>query len=364
MKKILCYIDMMHNGGAQRVMSVLVNSLAKKNYSVILVNDFKDSSGKKEYFIEPTVQRVFLRENNYGNSIKKNLLRIINLRKVIKAERPDVCLAFRGNINFRLIIASIGLKTKKIVSVRNDPAKEYKGSEKIVKWIFKKADGVVFQTQEAMDWFPNKVKEKSCIILNPVDESFFLTKWNNPEKIKIVTTGRLVEQKNHEMLIKAFKKVHEIFPNSELYIYGDDFAAGNISRKDKLEVLLDDLKLTDSVFMPGNISNVMNVLSNSTMFVLSSDYEGMPNALMEAMAVGLPCISTDCPCGGPRTIIKDGENGLLVNVGDYESLAKKMISVLDDKELLISLANNAKKSANDFKTEVIMKQWEEYLSKK
>ena len=156
---------MMHNGGAQRVMSVLVNSLAKKNYSVILVNDFKDSSGKKEYFIEPTVQRVFLRENNYGNSIKKNLLRIINLRKVIKAERPDVCLAFRGNINFRLIIASIGLKTKKIVSVRNDPAKEYKGSEKFVKWIFKKADGVVFQTQEAMDWFPNKIKEKSCIIL-------------------------------------------------------------------------------------------------------------------------------------------------------------------------------------------------------
>lgn len=363
--KLLLYIDTLRRGGAERVMSVIASYFSNK-YEVTLVNNVHDSASVDQYEINKNVKRYYLDDmyKKTGNCLIKTYQRILKLREICKAEKIEVGLSFLGNGNIRFLISTIGLKMKKIVSVRNDPIKEYKGKEFFAKWLFKKADGVVFQTDDAKSWFPKKVQQKSSVILNPVNPIFFETIWKQPTNIKIVTTGRLVKQKNHEMLIKAFKIVHDKFPEAMLYIYGSDYGSGQTSRKKQLNSLVKYLSIEDKVLFPGNSDNVPKLLSNSTMFVLSSDYEGMPNALMEAMAVGLPCISTDCPCGGPRTIIKDGENGLLVKVGDYESLADKMISVLDDKELLISLANNAKKSANDFKTELIMQQWEEYLSKK
>ena len=124
MKKIICYIDIMAStGGAQRVMKNLVTYLIDKGYSVVLVNDF-DIGNENSFDIPDKVKRVYLRKDNKGNPISKNIERIVKLRQLVKKEKPDILLSFLGAPNIRSVLATIGLDIKKIVSVRNDPKYE------------------------------------------------------------------------------------------------------------------------------------------------------------------------------------------------------------------------------------------------
>lgn len=355
--KIILYIDVMYRGGAQRVMSVLAHYLIKNNYEVILITDFMPENPSKEYNLPQQIKRIYLKKNNTGNFLIKNITRVTKLRKIIKEENPDIILSFLGRPNIRMLLSSIGLKVKKVVSVRNDPTKEYGNNilkRIITNLIFLLADGYVFQTVDAQKYFIKKIQKKSKIILNPVDDKFYNMK---PVKNRhnIITVGRLEPQKNHKLLLDAYAEIAQKYLQDDLIIYGDG------SLKKELENYALKKNIYERVHFRGNIENIEKELSKAKVFILTSDYEGMPNALMEAMAIGVACISTDCPCGGPRALIKNNSQGIMFPCNDKNKLIAAIKKVLDGN--FTEMGINAKLRAEEFRTSKIMKEWEEYLFK-
>jgi len=245
-----------------------------------------------------------------------------------------------------------------IVSERCDPKTRYDTS-KIRKWImqklYPKADGFVFQTEDAMNYYLDIIGDKGIVIPNAINEDFLREPYKGLRKKKIVSAGRFTDQKNFTLLIEAFAKVSQIHSEYELVIYGDG------PQRDKLQSLTKKLGISEKVKFPGYVKNFGDHIIDASLFVLSSNFEGMPNALMEAMALGLPCISTDCPAGGPRYLIKNGENGYLVKVGDVEELVGVMDRVLNDTKLQLKISNNAKSIVGSLNPEKIYSQWENNL---
>ena len=353
--KLLFYINILSGGGAERVVANLSNLFQADGNDVVLVNTYKTLN---EYYVFNNVKRVYLEKKCNENKSRfiKNIKRIKALRKIIKTEKPDVVLSFMLEPNFRTILATRGLKVKTIISVRNDPKIIYSG--KMGRWISKrlmpKADGCVFQTEEAKTFFPKKLQNKSTIILNAVKEEFFSIV-RKPIEGNIISIGRLMPQKNYKLLIDAFNLIKNENPNTTLSIYGD----GKI--KEELLDYISLLNLQERVRLFGHVENVEQILSTADMFVLPSNFEGMPNVLMEALASGTPCISTDCPCGGPRYLIENNVNGLLVPVNNVEILARSMLSLLKDNSRKNKFSIEGKKKAASFKPDVIYLQWLNYI---
>lgn len=349
--KLLFYLNTIGQGGAERVMVNLANNCACLEDDCVFVTTFPEGW---EYSLLSNIKRVNLTKKRIDGFITRNFYLVKELRNVIKREKPDTVVSFMAEPNFRILLATIGMQCRKIISVRNDPDKEYPSIifKILAKTLYCLADCVVFQTKDAKSWFPKFIQKKSCMIMNQVDDVFFNTSLAE-NRCNIVTTGRLVPQKNHKMLIEAFAKVsNEIEDN--LYIYGE----GEL--RVELELLVERLGLQNRVFLPGATKNVPEILSKAKAFVLSSDYEGMPNALLEAMAMGLPCISTDCPCGGPREILTDIGTEYLVSVGDADEMAaaiKKMCNL--DSHRLDEISQNVKKHSQRYKGESVFKEWQQ-----
>lgn len=357
LKKIAFYIDSMEMGGANRVVANLTEYFSGQGYEVILINDITPRTHIKTYKILSEVKRFYLDENiQYRRSVEKQYKRIYTLRKVLKEENVDTVVSFMGPPNYRLLLATIGLKIKKVVSVRNDPYREYGGGIKkiIAKNIFKLADACVFQTNDAAEYFSKAVRRKSQIIFNPVNPKFFQTEWIGNEK-NIAVVGRLQKQKNPVLAVKAFEKIANEFPEYTMTYYGE----GEL--RDELIEYIKKKSLNEQVIIYGKVTDVEKYLSQASVFVLSSDYEGLPNALMEAMAVGIPCISTDCPCGGPRSLIQNERQGVLVPCNDIQMLADAMRVLLKNGTLRSEMSLEEKNRAKKFAPEVIFKQWEEFL---
>lgn len=353
MKKIMFYINAIHDGGAERVMVNLAKYFSEYGYDTTLVTSFRDTW---EYPVAPTVRRLTLEETEIKRSrIKRNLSRIKKLRALCKAEKPDILISFMEEPNFRAILATRRLPVKTLVSVRNDPNKEYAGKLGwfVGKVLLPMADGCVFQTSDAQKWFPNRLQRKSQIIYNAVKDDFYNVN-REPIRGEIVTCGRLTEQKNHAMLIEAFAQVQKKFPFTTLKIYGEGKLQG------KLQKQIENLNLENKAFLMGATNNVIKALQTADLFVLSSDYEGMPNALMEAMAAGVPSISTDCPCGGPAELLGKTSQQL-VPIGDVQILTEK-IEIFFENQVKLKIAGlDEKKKALKFEPSRVYKQWEKYI---
>jgi glycosyltransferase involved in cell wall biosynthesis len=353
-KTIMFYINTIGHGGAERVILQLAEHFAKTGYNSILVTSFVDK-GNENPVPEEVVRIPLEKEGKHQSFIKKNITRIKKLRKLCVKYNPAVLISFMGEPNFRSVLATKGLKTKTIISVRSDPHREYGGFVRkiLAKRLLPKADGCVFQTEDQGKFFPVELQNKSKVIFNEVSEKFFNTNWN-PQNY-IVTLGRLENVKNHKLLISSFNQIKSKFSDVNLFIYGE----GNI--KNELHDLIERLQLKDRVILKGQTDSPDRVLSNAKCFVLSSNQEGMPNALMEALAVGVPCISTDCPCGGPRSLIKNGENGILVPVGDVDAMAEALDKVLSNQEYAAELGRKGKESSKRFLPNVVFQQWNDYV---
>lgn len=355
MKKILFYIDSMQKGGANRVMANLVDYFTKKGFYVILVNDIVADRDIQEYEVNTSAKRIILNISG-SNTIISNFKRIRKLRKIIHEEKPDSVLSFMGPPNIRMLLASIFMSCRKIVSVRNDPNREY--GKNIIKkiftnFIFLLADGCVFQTEDASKYFFSRIKAKSTIIVNPVNEIFFNTSSSETRK-NVITVGRLFPQKNHKLLIRAFALISEKFLDEKLIIFGEG------PLKSELKEYASDLGIEDRVFFPGSITNVNVELSKAKVFVLSSDYEGLPNALMEAMACGTAVVATDCPSGGPKYLLKESNAGILVSCNNVDEMAEA-INVMMSEEKNSFYRNQAKKKSIEFLPQTVFEQWEKYL---
>ncbi len=352
-KKLMFYINTLETGGAERVMSQLASHFQQRGYAVTLVTSYPSQG---EYPLDEGIRRIYLQpEKLHGSRLMRNIKLINGLRRICRQENPSLLISFMQEPNFRAILATIGLPIKTVVSVRNDPNREYAGivGRVVGKCLLPLADGCVFQTEQAKAWFPRKLQKKSKIIFNEVSNTVFDVVRHSPQHI--VTLGRLTPQKNHALLIRAFAKIADKYPDQNLLIYGKG------DKKEALEAQIRDLGMADRALLMGVTTDVPAILSRAGIFVLSSDYEGMPNALMEALAAGVPSISTDCPCGGPQMLIRNGENGLLVPVGDVEAMTSAMDQLLSEPQLAEKLGLAARESARQYLPENIATQWEKYL---
>lgn len=361
MPKIVFHLNCLEQGGAERVVSNLANQFAKENYEVIVATEWQ---GENEFQLDSRVRRVHvgLKEQDEGkNRIAKILLRVRYLRQLLKREKPDVAIAFAHKANYRALMATIGMKTPVMISVRTDPVGHYDAlSDKIqIPLLFPRAAGCVFQTEGQREFFPEYVQKRSRIILNPVHEKYFDVPRPAVRRKTVVQSGRLVDFKNQPMLVDAFVKVHEKHPDYDLEIYGPDSFDGT---KEILEKRIDEYHAEGYIKLMGGSDSLEKQLADAAVYAFSSDWEGLPNALLEAMALGLPIVATDCPCGGPRTVITDGVNGLLVPIKDAKAMEEGIDRLIEDREFAERLGENARSIKEKTNGEAIIAQWRDYIN--
>ena len=374
-KKIMFHINSLGKGGAERVVSLLSGEFVKDNIQVVIATEWVEA---EEYPISEQIRRIHVGLNEkqeHFSSLAKQWYRVANLRKAIKEEKPDMVISFCIKANYRATMATTGMKVPVITSVRSDPKIDYVGkkNEIVNKLFFNRADGCVFQTEEAKSFFDEVLQKKSTIICNPVNEKFLKAKRQAPTP-KIVCVGRLVKSKNQMLLVKAFEEVLKKYPDYHLYFYGDgsndECKELLIDYVNKTDINVDScqqkssvkkLSLKDVVHFMG-ISNTLETdIADAAMFVLPSDYEGMPNALMEAMTLGLPSISTDCPCGGSRYWIEHKENGLLFPVGDANALKEAILYYIEHPEKAEEMGEKARMKLQSATLDKVYAEWKNYM---
>ena len=344
-------------GGAERQIILLSNQLAMRGHEVVLLI-LADNLSSYTIASKVRVADLSVAETGVSSSLGKIMKRLAAFRRFIKKEKPDLIINYNLQSAYFCLTLTKKQRGKVIYSERGDPYDaEYSGLlGKIRDYTVKRMDGLVFQSEGARDFFSDEVKQKSIVIHNSVNVP--QDKYPMPEvrEKRIVKVGRLHPQKNQRLLIDAFSKIARPFSDYTLEIYGD----GELH--DELESQIKELGLINRVSLIPCRKDLWDCIYNASLFVLSSDFEGMPNALMEAMALGLPCISTDCRPGGARTLIDNGENGFIVALGKADDLAWTMSLCLSKKDVSERIALNARKIVQTHSEEAVFDKWTVFLN--
>lgn len=362
--KIVFHLNSMGHGGAERVVSILSGYFAGKGHEVTIATQWYS---EKEYTLADGVRRVSVGltpEDETKGRLAKAWRRLSYLRKFIKKEKPDIVISFCCKANFRSAFSLAGMSIPLLVSVRNNPIEDY-APHKLATWYMeRKAAGCVFQTPDAQAFFSDTLQKKSKIIFNPLSQVYYTEKEQLQSRLpvtrkkEIVNVGRITSQKNQKLLLEAFAKIAPKYPEYVLRIYG---AIENQQVYQELQNYIDSKGLQERVYFMGNTDDIPGAIRQAGAFVLSSDYEGMPNALIEAMVLGIPCISTDCPCGGSALLIDNEVSGILVPVGDVQAMANAMEYILADPTRAESMGEQARKLKDKVEPSRISEEWLAYI---
>lgn len=351
--KITFVISQLGGGGAERVVSLISGKLFELGHEVSLITLIKQP------IVYPLSPGVRLIELNCRNSrITGTLKQVKILREKYKELRPDIIISFLPVVNMTAILAKQGLNSKIIVSERNDPYQNPR--KKIIRilrdFLYHFSDGFVFQTPDAMDYFGEYARKKGTVIANPICVG--LPKPFCGERTKrFVTAVRLEPQKNLDMLIEAFSMLSQKYPEYRLEIYGDG------GERERLEQKCAEMSLTEKIIFKGFSKNLYSDILDAAAFVLPSNYEGLSNSMLEALAMGIPVISTDHPIGGARMFIRDGVNGLLTKVGDTNEMYIAMKKLIENPELAASLSAKAKEIRLELSVDTVVGQWYKFIEK-
>lgn len=349
MAKIVFFNGTLCEGGAERVISLLSKELVDKGHNVEIV---LHRNSPIFYEIDPHIKVTKIEKEIGTRGIIKSILW---MRKYFK-NNADIIVSFLAPFNMLAIMATIFSKVPLIVADRNDPKKVPQNYmiRKIRDILYCFADGVVLQTNSNKEYFNYIVKKKSVIIPNPIDlgDKKGLSLKSNKVK-EIVSVGRLMPQKNQILLIKAFEEIHNEYPDYILTIYGEG------PMRKVLTEEIEQLKLEKYVRLPGSMKDVIDRIASAELFILTSDYEGMPNALIEAMCLGLPVISTSV--SGATDLIDSGENGILIDLNNKNDLVRAMRDLITNDKLRIKLGHNAEKIAEKLILENIVDMWFQFM---
>ena len=353
MKKLMIVTHKMSGGGCERVIAQLLNCYARDGIECKLVTECGVPSF---YDLPESVEQIYL---TFDKTLpaKRIPKAYGKLRKLVKQDKPDIILAMPEKVNVWTVLFLLGTGVPVVVSERNDPNRHPENKIKRIlrRLVYPFANGFIFQTQDAADYFPKSIRKRGVVLDNPLDTSRIPARYEGERKRVIAAAGRLHEQKNFDLLIRAFARFYKTHHTYSLVIYGEG------PEKEHLMQTANRLGIAGAVELPGQSKTLLEDINDCAMFVLSSDYEGMPNALIEAMACGLSCVATDCPIGGVRSLISDGENGLLIPVRSERAMVQAMTKLADDAALAELLGNRAAGIRERLDETLVAAKWRQYL---
>lgn len=349
-------------GGAERVAAALCNSLAEAGHEVSLITI--DDSASDFYPLDPRVVRIGLgllaKPGERNRALRSNLLRLRRLRNVLRTHRPDVCVSFITQANVLALTACLSMRIPIVVAERIDPRMHREPLPwRLLRWCtYRFAARLVIQTEGIRAWAEGLVpRDRIVTIPNPITwvTSPAASQWDADSNASIVAVGRLDRQKGFDLLIDAFSLIAPQLPQSRLTIYGEGPERGALERR------VQELGLTTRVSLAGLTRDVASTMTQATVVVLSSRYEGFPNVLLEAMSLSVPVIAFDCP-SGPRELIDHEVNGLLVPHMDVQALASAMLRMLSDTELRGRISARAADVKERYSLRKVSSMWENLLT--
>ena len=359
--KIGFLIKDLSSGGAERATVSLANYFALRGNSVDIIT-FKGTDSFYPLEDEVKVHPADLGEIEQSASFKRlfgSIGRMIKIRKLVKSLELDVLIGMSFAMTWYTVLATLFTKTKSVGTERSNPYR-YKASKIntfLRKLFYYFTDGYVFQTRRAAGFFGGKKSDQDIIIPNAIFNETVYSLSPPAERKKIIcATGRLIKLKRFDMLIDSFASIADQIPEYTLFIFGEG------EEKDALQGQIDSLGLGKRIILAGTDPQAVKFVNHASVFVLSSDFEGMPNALLEALAMGVPCVSTRCEMG-PDELIEDGESGILIDVGNGEQLSQAMLRIIKDPEFSRKLSENGRKLLKTHSIESISRQWLDYLNR-
>lgn len=343
-KKVIFVVANMTGGGAERVIAILANQFIKNNIDVIIM---MTAGNEVVYSLDNKVKLISM-GGKTGGSMAARLKRIQKMRKFFKQNSPATIVVFGLGASFYAVVGNFFLKNTMVISERNDPnACQYPHLRNV---IYSRADYMVYQTEMAKEEFPKYLQKNATVIANPISSNL-PKRYTGETAKKIVAVGRLEKQKNYPMMLNAYALFYQKHPDYKLHIYGKGYM------QEELKQLAEQLEISQGVVWEGFRKDVWKEIEDAAMYVLSSDFEGISNSMLEALGLGLPVVSTDCPIGGSRMCIQNKENGILVPVGDSVALANAMCEIVEDKEFATKIADNAYRIREKFSEDNISNQW-------
>ena len=347
-------------GGAERVAATLADAWANKGYSVALMPTHS-SAGPSFYKISDRVNYKTLTSciDQAGAGVNPSYLqRLMHLRKFIREFQPDVIVAFLPNVSVMMLMAAFGLGLRTVVCERSDP---FQMPVSLLlrlarNLLYPFASTLVVQTEAVAVEVANRWPRVRRVITvgNPIPLALIGAVKNQGPRVRkrLIAVGRLSEEKCFDRAILAFVRLADKFIDWDLRIVGEG------PDRSRLERLIKTHAVGDRVFLPGSSSSVQDELALSDLFVLTSRFEGFPNALLEAMAMGLPCVTVDCP-SGPREISEDGHSAVLVDIGNHEALIGELGSMMKDEEKRLEYGKRAQLSVwSRYSVREIVTRWE------
>lgn len=393
-KDVTFVIKLMHGGGAERVVSVLSRALLEKGYTVRLilthqslqnaylqgvdervsVHSIEDDIRKEGTprvscawrmavsRVQSKFSRLFLRRESDRALITKYAVRndakVRCLRRYFQDHQDGVIIAFLNDSMFLSLLAAKGLGNRVILSERSAPERAATGktTQAFIKRMYPKASAMVVQSFDVGEWYRQRAGIDGTVIFNPV-KAGLPEPFESERARTVVNFCRISTEKNLHLLIDAFEAFSAEYPAYELYIYGDANEGGEAYLAEVKERIAAMVHPEAVHLLPAR-QDIHDVIRDAGMFVSSSDFEGMSNSMLEAMAMGIPTVCTDCPAGGARAIIKDHENGLLVPVGNVDALCCAMTEIATSPVLSKTLSQNALKIRDELTVDKIVEQWE------
>ncbi len=346
-KTLIIVCGTLQQGGAERIISVLSKEFLNyfENVKIVLWR-----GGPVFYSIADNIEIVFIPEQSKRNSLIGQMLWF---RKYAKHLKPYAVLSFLAPFNMLSLVALLGARIPVYIASRSAPF--YDAPNKYWRWtrdcIYHFATKISVQSEENKKYFSKSLQKKISVIYNPVfvEPQLIGMALRSPKLPVIVSVGRLSRSKNQELLLNVFKEIHHNYPDYRCIIYGEG------EYRNILEGKIRDLKLEEYVTLPGACKEVLTKILSAEIFVMTSDYEGMSNALIEAMVLGLPSIST-C-VSGANDLIENNMNGKLIAIGDATGLKSALEDWLKNKDRANECALHGIKLASQLQLEEIVKQW-------
>ena len=343
-------------GGSEHVVTFVAGRLVERGHVVEILN-FETGEKAPYYTPDARVEITYLsrpvKRRSKLDALREMTGRIGDMRQHFKTSRPDLIISFLTRTNVQTVLATRGLRIPVIVSERNNPEQQNPGAT--WRWLRRRtypmADGLVTMTRGAMECFPPAMRKRSWVIPNMAEWGTSEARQRVSGANKVLTAvGRLTHQKGFDLLLTAFSKIADNYPDWTLRIWGEG------PDRAKLEALRDNLALGDRVEFPGVTSTPGEWIECADAFVLSSRFEGWGLVLCEAMAAGIPSISFACDFG-PEDMITDGDDGLLVPDGDIDALANGLAHLMRDEALRSRLGERARETSQQFQPAKIGKHW-------